>query len=76
MEINDLLIEEKDTICKSVSVCLTKKEFERWLVVKKKLLLVNKKAHIQKYSRDAIKEMLDNLERLLSEYDFSNTSGL
>jgi len=72
MEINDLNFEEKDTICKAVSICLTNREFERWLVVKRKLLLVNKKARIQEYSRTAIKEMLDKLEQLLSEYDFGN----
>lgn len=71
MEIKSLQqgIVEKETISKSVHLCFTPLEFERWMNLKSRLFAINRKLKIQEFGRIAIREMMDNVEKLIETHE-------
>lgn len=56
---------EKETISRSVHLCFTPLEHERWMNLKARLKIINQKLKIQEFGRIALREMMDNVESLI-----------
>lgn len=60
---------EKETISRSVHLCFTPLEFERWMNLKARLKVINRKLKIQEFGRIALREMMDNIEKLVETHE-------
>lgn len=62
-------IMDKEPINKPVHICFTQMEFERWILIRKRLRAISGRLKIQEFARLSLRAMCERLEELIEKHE-------